>query len=326
MTAYIIRRLLWMIPILFGVSVICFALLHQAPGDHVSVMMAQARAGGAAITAEERQRLRVQYGLDRPVYLQYVDWLGQVAQGNFGISSRTNAPVTEVIMGRLPNTLKLMLAGLTLPLIIALPLGILSAVKQYSRLDYFLTSFNFIGISIPQFWLALMLLYFFGVTLGWFPTRGMGSPYSEPGLWNSITEVFRHYTLPVISVTLVSLAGYMRYQRAAMLEVIRQDYIRTARAKGLSEAVVILKHAWRNALIPILTLLGYVLVILIEGSIVVEVIFSWPGMGDLAVTSLQQRDYPVVMGIVLLSAVGILVGTLISDILYAVVDPRVRYD
>ena len=326
MTAYIIRRLLWMVPILLGVSIICFVLLKQAPGDPVAVLVADARQAGQQISMEDRQRLREQYGLDRPVYLQYTDWLGQVLQGNMGVSTRTNAPVAEVIMARVPNTLRLMVGALALTLIIALPLGILSAVKQYSRLDYFLTTFTFIGISIPQFWLALMLLYFFGVTLGWFPTRGMGSPYAEPGAWNSFVEVLRYYTLPVLSVTLFSLAGYMRYQRAAMLEVIRQDYIRTARAKGLSEAVVILKHAWRNALIPILTLLGYVLVILIEGSIVVEVIYSWPGMGDLAVTSLSQRDYPVVMAIVLLSAVGILVGTLISDILYAVVDPRVRYD
>jgi peptide/nickel transport system permease protein len=326
MTAYIIRRLLWMVPILLGVSIICFTLLKQAPGDPVAVLVADARQAGQQITVEDRQRLRQQYGLDRPVYLQYTDWLGQVVRGNLGVSTRTNAPVSEVLMARVPNTLRLMGAALILTLVIALPLGILSAVKQYSRLDYFLTTFNFIGISIPQFWLALMLLYFFGVILGWFPTRGMGSPYAEPGFVNSIVDVFRYYTLPVISVTLVSLAGYMRYQRAAMLEVIRQDYMRTARAKGLSEAVVILKHGWRNALIPILTLLGYVLVILIEGSIVVEVIYSWPGMGDLAVTSLSQRDYPMVMAIVLLSAVGILIGTLISDILYAVVDPRVRYD
>lgn len=326
MTAYIIRRLLWMIPILLGVSIICFGLLKQAPGDPVAVLVADARATGTQITVDDRERLREQYGLNRPVYLQYLDWLGQVVRGNLGVSTRTNAPVSEVILNRLPNTLRLTVAALILTLVIALPLGILSAVKQYSKLDYFLTAFNFIGISIPQFWLALMLLYFFGVTVGWFPTRGMGSPYAEPGLWNSITDVFRYYTLPVLSVTLVSLAGYMRYQRAAMLEVIRQDYIRTARAKGLSEAVVILKHGWRNALIPILTLLGYVLVILIEGSIVVEVIFSWPGMGDLVVTSLGERDYPVVMAIVLLSAIGILIGTLLSDILYAIVDPRVRYD
>jgi peptide/nickel transport system permease protein len=326
MTAYIIRRLLWMFPILLGVSIICFALLKQAPGDPVAVMVADARATGQVITAEDRERLRRQYGLDRPVYLQYLDWLQQVSRGNFGVSTRTNAPVSEVIMQRLPNTIKLTGTALILTLAIALPLGIISAVKQYSKLDYFLTTFNFVGISIPQFWLALMLLYFFGVVLGWFPVRGMGSPYAEPGLWNSIVDTFRYYALPVTSITLVGLAGYMRYQRTAMLDVIRQDYIRTARAKGVPEYKVILKHAWRNALIPILTLLGYVLVILIEGSIVVENIFSWPGMGQLAVISLDQRDYPVVMAIVLLSAVGILIGTLISDILYAVVDPRVRYD
>jgi len=172
----------------------------------------------------------------------------------------------------------------------------------------------------------LMLLYLFAVQLQILPVRGMSSPYTPPGFWNQLVDTVTHYILPVASVTLVSLAGYMRYQRAAMLEVIRQDYIRTARAKGLPEHVVILKHAWRNALIPIITLLGYVLVILVEGSIVVEAIFSWPGMGQLAVHSLSQRDYPVVMAIVLLSATLIMLGTLLSDILYAIVDPRVRYD
>jgi peptide/nickel transport system permease protein len=326
MTAYIIRRLLWMLPLLLCVSIICFAMLKRAPGDPVSAMMADARATGAVVTVADRERLRRQYGLDRPVYLQYLDWLGQVARGNFGVSTRTNAPVSEVIMSRLPNTIKLTGTALVLTLLIALPLGILSAVRQYSRLDYFLTTFNFIGISIPQFWLALMLLYFFGVYLGWLPVRGMGSPYTEPGFWSQLKDTVTHYILPVTSVTLVGLAGYMRYQRTAMLDVIRQDYVRTARAKGLPEYKVILKHAWRNALIPIITLLGYVLVILVEGSIVVENIFSWPGMGQLAVNSLAQRDYPVVMAIVLLSAVLILIGTLISDILYAIVDPRVRYD
>jgi peptide/nickel transport system permease protein len=326
MTAYIIRRLLWMLPLLLGVSIICFAMLKRAPGDPVAVMMAEARATGATLTQADRERLRQQYGLDRPVYVQYLDWLGQVSRGNFGMSSRMNAPVSGVIMQRLPNTLKLTATALILTLVIALPLGILSAVKQYSRLDYFLTTFNFIGISIPQFWLALMLLYFFGVYLGWLPVRGMGSVQVEPGIWNQIKDTVTHYILPVTSVTLVGLAGYMRYQRTAMLDVIRQDYVRTARAKGLPEHKVILKHAWRNALIPIITLLGYVLVILVEGSIVVENIFSWPGMGQLAVNSLAQRDYPVVMAIVLLSAVLILIGTLISDILYAIVDPRVRYD
>jgi peptide/nickel transport system permease protein len=326
MTAYIVRRLLWMIPLLVGVSIITFAMLKRAPGDPVTVLLLEARGAGTVITDADRERLRKQYGLDKPVVLQYFDWLGQVLRGNLGTSIRTKKPVTEVILQRLPNTMKLAGVALVITLAIALPLGILSAVRQYSWLDYLLTTFSFVGISIPQFWLALMLLYLFAVQLQILPVRGMSSPYTPPGFWNQLVDTVTHYILPVASVTLVSLAGYMRYQRAAMLEVIRQDYIRTARAKGLPEHVVILKHAWRNALIPIITLLGYVLVILVEGSIVVEAIFSWPGMGQLAVHSLSQRDYPVVMAIVLLSATLIMLGTLLSDILYAIVDPRVRYD
>jgi peptide/nickel transport system permease protein len=326
MTAYIIRRLLWMIPLLLGVSIICFALLKQAPGDPVVAIIAAGRDSGQQLTTEDREALRELYGLNRPIYVQYVDWLREAVRGNFGNSTRMRQPVFEVIMMRLPNTMKLAGVSLVLTLAIALPLGILSAVKQYSPTDYGLTFFSFVGISIPQFWLALMLLYAFGIWLGWLPVRGIQSAYVEPGLWNNIWDTVSHYILPVTSITLVGLAGYMRYQRAAMLEVIRQDYIRTARAKGLSERKVIFKHAWRNALIPIITLMGYIFVILVEGSVVVENIFSWPGMGQLAVMSLNQRDYPVMMGIVLLSSVLILFGTLLSDILYALVDPRVRYD
>jgi peptide/nickel transport system permease protein len=326
MTAYIIRRLLWMLPLMIGVSIVCFGLLKFAPGDPVTAIRAQSRASGSSIQASDMAALREQMGLNDPVYVQYFDWLRLAAQGDFGYSTRQNTPVFDVIKQRLPNTVKLAFVSLILTLAIALPLGILSAVKQYSKLDYFLTFFNFVGISIPQFWLGLMLVYFFAVNLGWFPTTGMRSANVEPGAWNSFKDQLEHFVLPVTAITVVGIAGYMRYQRAAMLEVIHQDYIRTARAKGLSERVVIFKHAWRNALIPIITLLGYVFVILVEGSVVVENIFSWPGMGQLAVASLQQRDYPVMMGIVLLSASLILIGTLLSDIIYAIVDPRVRYD
>lgn len=326
MTAYIIRRLLWMIPLLLGVSVICFGLLKLAPGDPVTAIVAESRQSGARLSAQDRQELREQYGLNRPIYEQYFDWVKLAGRGNFGYSTALNQPVIDVIRPRLVNTAKLAGVSLVLTLLIALPLGIISAVRQYSRLDYSLTFFNFVGISIPQFWLALLLIYFFSVKLGWFPSFGMRNPDTPDGLWPQLKDTLSHYVLPVTAITLVGIAGYTRYQRAAMLEVIHQDYIRTARAKGLSERAVILKHAWRNALIPILTLMGYVFVILVEGSIVVENIFAWPGMGQLAVNSLTKSDYPVVMGIVLLSAMLILLGTLLSDILYAIVDPRVRYD
>jgi peptide/nickel transport system permease protein len=326
MTAYVIRRLLWMIPILLGVSVICFALLKQAPGDPVLAIVSSSRDSGTVLTQADRDHLREQYGLNNPVYVQYFDWLELVVQGDFGLSTRSNQPVSDVLRSRLPNTIKLAGVSFVLTLAIALPLGIISAVKQYSKLDYFLTFFNFVGISIPQFWLGLMLVYIFAVELGWFPSTGMQGASVEPGVWPEFKDQFLHYVLPVTSITLVGIAGYTRFQRASMLEVIRQDYVRTARAKGLSERVVIFKHAWRNALIPIITLMGYVFVILVEGSVVVENIFSWPGMGQLAVLSLTNSDYPVVMAIVLLSATLILIGTLLSDIVYAIVDPRIRYD
>ncbi len=326
MTAYVARRLIWMVPILLGVSVITFAMLKNVPGDPVSHMVATGRSGGARASQADRERLAKQYGLDKPVYVQYVDWLREIARGNLGTSFESNRPVLDLILERLPNTMKLAGISLVLTLLIALPLGIVSAVKQNTATDYALTFFSFVGISIPSFWLALMILYFFGVEMHWFPTRGMRSIMVEPGFWNGLKDSAQHYVLPVFAVTLIGLSGYVRFQRAAMLEVIGQDYIRTARAKGVPERTVILKHAWRNALLPIITLLGYVLVVLVEGSIVVETIFTWPGMGLLAVDALSNKDYPLVMGVVLLSSAMILLGTLLSDILYAVVDPRVRYD
>ncbi len=326
MTAYILRRLLWVIPVLLGVSIITFTMLKNVPGDPVAQMVASGRSGGVRASQAERERLAEQYGLNEPIYVQYWDWLREVGTGNLGTSFESNQPVRDLILDRLPNTLKLAGISLVLTLLIALPLGIISAVRQNTAADYGLTLFSFVGISIPSFWLALMILYFFGVTLHWFPTRGMRSIMVEPGAWNGFVDGVQHYVLPVIAVTMIGLAGYVRYQRAAMLEVIGQDYIRTARAKGVPERTVILKHAWRNALIPIITLLGYVLVILVEGSVVVEYVFTWPGMGLLAVDALSNHDYPVVMGVVLLSSLMIVFGSLLSDILYAVVDPRVRYD
>ena len=325
MTAYIIRRLLWMAPILFGVSVITFIMLKNVPGDPVSEQLAGGR-GGRVVTQADRERLAKQYGLDRPLHLQYVDWVRSVASGNLGYSYESNRPVRDLILEHLPNTIKLAGISLVFTLLIALPLGIVSAVKQNTAVDYLLTLFSFVGISLPSFWLGLMILYYFGVVLGWFPTRGMRSIMVEPGFWNQLKDSAAHYVLPVVAVTLIGLSGYVRFQRAAMIEVLGQDYVRTARAKGVPERTVILKHAWRNALIPIVTLLGYVLVVLVEGSIVVETVFTWPGMGLLAVDALSNKDYPIVMGVVVLSSAMIVLGTLLSDVLYAVVDPRVRYD
>ena len=324
MAAYVLRRLLWVGPILFGVSVLTFVMLKNVPGDPIS-QIGGGRSGGA-IRQVDRDRLAEQYGLNRPLVLQYTDWIGGVVRGNLGYSYESNRPVLDLIMERLPNTLKLAGISFIVTIVIALPLGIVSAVKQNRPVDHLLTLVSFVGISIPSFWLALMILFFFGVQLGWLPTRGMRSIMVEPGVWNGLKDAAPHYVLPVIAVTLIGLSGYVRFQRAAMIEVLGQDFVRTARAKGVPERMVILKHAWRNALVPIITLLGYVLVTLVEGAIVVETVFTWPGMGLLAVDALDNKDYPIVMGVVLLSSIMIVFGTLLSDILYAVVDPRVRYD
>jgi peptide/nickel transport system permease protein len=314
-----------MIPLLFGVSLLTFLIMKAAPGDPVTQMLSRAEGGGG-MEGAERERLREQLGLHHPLYKQYLLWLKQVLRGNLGESLISHRPVTTLMKEKLPNTVKLAGISLVLTLAIALPLGILSAVRQYSLTDYLLTFLSFLGISIPTFWLSLMLMYLFALKLGVFPTRGMMSFDVGPGWWEGWVDAVKHYTLPVVSMTLFGLAGYMRYQRSSMLEVIRQEYIRTARAKGLSEMKVVCKHAWLNALIPIITLLGYVFANLVEGSVVVELIFSWPGMGNLGISAIYQRDYPLIMAIVMLSSVMIVFGTLLSDILYAWVDPRVRYE
>ena len=324
MIGYIIRRLLLMIPLLLGVSIITFLIIQAAPGDPVSLMLAESR-GAPQLSAEDLSVLKAKYGLDKPLPLRYLDWLSQILRGNFGRSLISGEEVSTLMFTALPNTIKLSGAALILALVIGLPLGVLSAVKQYSILDHALTFLAFLGISIPTFWLGLMLLLVFGVYLKLLPTFGMSTIAFQGGFPASLWDSFTHYVLPVSAIVLVRLAAYIRFQRSAMLDVIRQDYIRTARAKGLTEQVVILVHAWRNALLSVITLLGFTIVVLIEGSVVIEFIFSWPGMGLVSINGVLNRDYNVVMAAVLLSGAAIAFGTLLSDILYAVADPRVRY-
>lgn len=324
MTGYIIRRLLLMFPLLLGVSIITFLIIQAAPGDPVSLMLAESR-GAPQISGEDLEEIKEKYGLNKPLPLRYLDWLFQVLQGNFGRSLISGQDVASMMFEALPNTIKLSGAALVIALVIGLPLGVLSAIKQYSIWDHALTFLAFLGISVPTFWLGLMLLIVFGVYLQLLPTLGMSSIIPVEGFFPSLWDSFTHYVLPVSAIVLVRLAAYIRFQRSAMLDVIRQDYIRTARAKGLTENVVILVHAWRNALLSIITLLGFTFVVLIEGSVVIEFIYNWPGMGLISINGVLNRDYNVVMAVVLLSGTGIVFGTLLSDILYAVVDPRVRY-
>jgi peptide/nickel transport system permease protein len=301
MRKFIFRRLLQIIPLLIGISLISFFVMHLAPGDPTSLFI------DPNVRPEELARVRANWGLDQPIYVQYLIWLKNAVLLDFGRSYTTGQPVINEIAERLPVTLMLMIPSFILTLLITIPIGVISAVRKNSWFDNTFTILSFAGMAIPTFWLGLMLMLVFSVKLHWLPAVG-------------------NIALPLITMTIGSLAGLTRYQRAAMLEVLNQDFIRTARAKGLPERVVIFKHALRNALIPIVTILGLSLPDLFGGAFIIETIFAWPGMGRLGVQSIFQRNYPVIMGIVMFSALLIVIGNMLADIGYALVDPRIRYE
>lgn len=311
-----------MIPIFLGITVISFAVLHLAPGAPTEMQtMMQPK-----VSLEARARLNAIYGLDKPLHIQYVDWLKRFVRFDFGRSfSSDNRPVQEKIMERLPVTLFINILSLVLILVVAIPIGILSAVHRYSLFDKATTLFVFVGFATPTFWLALLLMLVFGVHLDWLPISGLKSlNYEYLGFWGKVVDLGRHLILPVLLSAFGGLAGLSRYMRGNMLEVIRQDYILTARAKGLPERVVIYKHALRNALLPVVTVLGLSIPGLIGGSVIFESIFAIPGMGQLFYGAVMARDYPVVMGELVIGAVLTLIGNLVADISYALVDPRIR--
>jgi len=311
-----------MIPIFLGITVISFAVLHLAPGAPTEMQtMMQPK-----VSLEARARLNAIYGLDKPLPIQYFDWLKRLVRFDFGRSfSSDNRPVQEKIMERLPVTLFINILSLVLILVVAIPIGILSAVHRYSLFDKATTLFVFIGFATPTFWLALLLMLVFGVHLDWLPISGLKSlNYEYLGFWGKTVDLGRHLILPVLLSAFGGLAGLSRYMRSNMLEVIRQDYILTARAKGLPERVVIYKHALRNALLPVVTVLGLSIPGLIGGSVIFESIFAIPGMGQLFYGAVMARDYPVVMGELVIGAVLTLIGNLVADISYALVDPRIR--
>ncbi len=324
MLKYIIRRLLMMVPLLIGVSIISFVVIKFAPGDPL-VYMSEDPRELYSMSPSEMELLKERLGLNKPLYVQYWNWAKEVLQGNLGRSLLSGRTVTSMIAEKLPATLTLNAIILVLSTAIALPVGVMQAVKQYSPGDYVATVLAFVGISIPSFWVALMLIYTFSVKLDWFPSGGRMSLYAGPGAWSIFVDKVIHLILPVVTMTLGSLAGKMRHQRTAMIEALKQDYVRTARAKGLTERVVIFKHTWRNALIPIVTMLGGSLSSLVGGAYLVETLFAWPGMGRMGTEAIFARDYPVVMGVGLVSALMVMLGNLLSDILYGVVDPRIRY-
>ena len=322
MIAYLAKRLIFMVPLLFGITVICFAVMHLAPGSPTDM---QTQMNPRA-SAEAKERLRAMYELDKPLHVQYFSWVKKLAVLDLGTSfSSDRRPVADKILERLPITISLNVLSLLLILMVAIPIGVLSAVHQDSWFDRAMSVFVFVGFAIPTFWLALLLMILFGVHLGWLPISGIRSlNWEYLTAWDAVVDLVKHLLLPVLISAFGGLAGLSRYMRANMLEVIRQDYITTARAKGLNRRTVIYKHALRNALLPVVTILGLSVPGLIGGSVIFETIFAIPGMGQLFYMSVMARDYPTVMGILFIGAVLTLFGNLLADISYALVDPRIR--
>lgn len=322
MAIYLIKRLLEMIPTLIGITLISFLIIHLAPGKPTDVLTEL----NPKITPEAREKLEKYYGLDKPIYVQYGVWLKRIVRLDFGESFSTDKrPVWEKIKERLPITILINALSLVLILAVAIPIGISSATHQYSLYDKITTVAVFIGFAIPTFWFALLLMIFFGVYLDWLPISGLKSlNYENLSPAGKIWDMASHLILPVFLEAFGGLAGLSRYMRSNMLEVIRSDYVTTARAKGLSERYVIYKHALRNALLPVITILGLSVPGLIGGSVIFETVFAIPGMGQLFFMSVMTRDYPLIMGILTIGAILTLIGNLVADIGYAIADPRIR--
>jgi len=313
MTAYVVRRLLQAVVLLFIVSVLTFLLIHSAPGG-------PALLANPDLSREQVQQMARQLGLDDPLPVQYLRWLGHVLRGDFGKSYNTVQPVTKLISERLPNTVMLTGLALVLSVMIAVPLGVLSALKRNSAIDRVIAGFSFIGVSIPVFWLGIMLIILFAVQLKLLPAGGMYTLGADFSLLDRI----KHLLLPTFVLVVANLAELTRYTRSGMITVLSEDYVRTARAKGLPNHVVLLHHALRNALIPVVTIIGVLLPRAVSGAAITETVFSWPGMGRLAVEAATTRDYPVVLGATLTVALVVVVSSLVTDLLYAYIDPRIR--
>ena len=321
MLAYIGRRLLHMVPLLLGISLISFIIIQLAPGDFLTQ-----QALNPQVSAERVAQERARFGLDRPVYLQYFIWLSNALRLDFGHSFSYRIPVFRLIGSRLFNTFVLSLSAMAFTWILSIPLGIISAIKQYSWVDKLLTFFAFLGLAIPNFFLALLLL-FMAMRTGWFPVGGMYSiDYQSLSLAGKIWDRVYHLILPTIVLGTSGMAGLMRQMRGNLLDYLKADFLTTARAKGLSEGVVIWKHAVRNAINPIITIFGLSLPGLLSGAALTEIIMAWPGLGRLMLEAVLAQDLYLVMGSLIMASVLLIVGNLVADLLLAWVDPRIRYD
>lgn len=332
MTKFIIRRILISIPVLIGISFLVFMIMQLAPGGPMAAFGQNPR-----MTPEQRAAIAKNWGLDKPLAEQYFNWFFAMFRGDWGTSFTNRQPVMNLIMDRIPATLLLMLTAYIIQQCIALPLGIWSALKRYSLSDKIFTILTYIGFSMPTFWLGLILVYSFAANLKWFPTGGITDPrnpaFNSATYWPwfaanplmAVGNLLSHLVLPVITLIVVNVANDSRYMRSSMLETINQDYIRTARSKGLSEGAVVTRHALRPALLPVVTNIALTLPALLGGAVVTESIFNWPGMGLLFINSISSADYPVMIGIVFLLSAFILIFNILADVSYAIIDPRIRY-
>lgn len=320
MTGYLLRRIAAAVPLVFGVLTLTFFMVRLAPGDPASLYIS------GDISPAFAEQLRHSFGLDQPLHVQYVQWLFSTVRGDFGISFSKHAPVFDVIMDTLPRTLLLTSAALALNFIIGIGLGIAAAVRRGGFQDHALGILSLFLYSMPEFWLGLMLILGLSLQIPIFPASGMHSPLaSYLPAFDYAMDVLQHMVLPVFVLGIASAAATGRYMRGSLLEVINQDYVRTARAKGVREAVVLTRHALRNALLPIITLFGLSLPFLLGGAVIVETVFGWPGMGKLAVDAIFTRDYPMIIACTFVAGCTVIAGNLISDVLYAIADPRIRY-
>lgn len=317
MQRFIIRRLVYAIPTLIGISIITFLIAHLSPGDPIRLYT----FGDPNVTPEDIERLREELGLNKPLPLQYVDWVTRVAQGNFGESIIYHQSATKLIAARIPNTLQLAIVALLLALTIGVPLGVMAALNRGKTIDQVVRVFATLFFAVPAFWFGLMLIIVLSVHLRWLPSQGMLTIGKDQ--WDILDRV-KHMIMPAFVLALGGIANYSRLMRTETLEVISQDYIRTARAKGLHEVTVVAVHAVRNALIPMVTALGGILAGLIGGALIIEQVFTWPGVGQFTFQAIIAKDYPVVMAGVMISSVLLVASYLIRDLVYALVDPRVK--
>ena len=323
MVKYFARRIIISLFVLLGITIIVFFLVHLAPGDPIDAMYANM----PGMTQEQIDSIKAGLGMDKPIIVQYFIYMKNlILHGDFGESIQYSRPVIDLITERLWNTFSLVFIAMILSMAIAIPIGVTSAVKKNTAFDYFFTSFAFIGVSIPSFFFGFLLIKVFSVDLGWLPSTGVQTPGAVFSTMEMIVDRVKHYIMPVSVLALINMASYTRYIRSSITDVIKQDYIRTARSKGLRQRVVIYRHALRNGLIPIVTILGSSLATIFSGSLITENIFSWPGLGRLIYGATMARDYYLVMGVNVFTGFLVILGQLIADAMLVLVDPRIKYN